>query len=247
VKLLGHVYVATKAFPKKDKELLTLGAILPELVFYIKHPVFKYEQFHEGGLDLYKYLTKNKKEFTDIAIGILAHSEKYGADRFNTIFKLFEIGLEESDIDEIAQALGISEKRAEIRAHNMYGLAIEYYLAKSNPEILKLIKNVKLIDQKEISIILSKYFKTDPKKTLENMNHIWKIYDLRLVNSFSGLATLWKRLAQNFIERNTMDLKKTASVIETIYLKTKSKIPAFLNKVTKETRNNILQAIRTTR
>ncbi|EFK96257.1 hypothetical protein LDC_1715 [sediment metagenome] len=63
MKLLGHVYVAVKAFPQKNHELLAFGAILPETVFYTKNPVLTFEQIHEGGPGLFwRILAQDVKE-----------------------------------------------------------------------------------------------------------------------------------------------------------------------------------------
>jgi len=243
MKLLGHVYVATKAFPEKDEKLLAIGAVLPEIVFYIKNPVFTYEQLHEGGIYLYKCLSQKDKKLADIALGVLTHSKKYGADGFNSLDHIKEIGYKEKDDEKISDALGIPIKFAYQRAHSLYSLAIDYYLYKNYPNLIIQIKELKNFDQRILTNALEKCYQVEKNDIFNNLQQLWNLYDLKLVGTFEGIASLWKRLAQNFVEKETMNIERTAELIEEFYKKAKPNIPKFLEKVVKETRSNVISAI----
>lgn len=248
MKLLGHVYVATKAFPELDQELLAFGALLPETVFYTKEKALTYDQIHEGGLELYKYCTNiNQKyaRFKDLAIGTLTHSVKYGADSFNSLDSLVALGYEESDVPKITEALGLDLKIAKARAHNLYDLALDYYINSTTPDILQLVKNTNSIDFIKISNLLGKCYKVDSNKVHNSISHLWDKYDLTLVESFEGLAQLWKSLASDLKERDPVDIAATAKLLEYFYTKSKVGANEFLEDVVSFTKNSVAKAIQT--
>jgi hypothetical protein len=73
MKLIGHAWVAVNAVPQGNKKLLMLGSILPEIMYYTKDHPFKFEEIHEGGDKVYKYLRDKLPEFADLGLGMLAH------------------------------------------------------------------------------------------------------------------------------------------------------------------------------
>lgn len=92
MKLLGHAWVAVNAHPEGNKGQLVLGSIIPEIVYYTKDHPFKYEEIHEGGDKVFSYVMKHKPEVRDFALGMIAHSNTWGADRFNRKDKLAILG-----------------------------------------------------------------------------------------------------------------------------------------------------------
>lgn len=244
MKLLGHVYIAVEAFPERTEKLLAMGAVLPELVFYVKDKAFTHEELHEGGEILYKYLQSKSPDKIDLAVGILAHSNKYGADGlFNSHRHLRKIGLVKKDIQKTAEALNVSTKRAEIAVHNLYSLSLDYWLNSNKPQLLEIVKGVDLKSLKEIAPLLSDCYKKDISRVEKNLLSMWDIYDLNAVKDFRNLAKLWQKLASNANSPDKVNVEKTAKLLEEFYEKMRPNTQKFLEKAVKETGAKVEKAL----
>jgi len=80
--ILGHAYVAVKALSGK-KSLLITGSLLPETSPFILNNPFTWKEIHESGDKFLKFLDSHYPDKRDLALGIMAHSVKYGADKYN--------------------------------------------------------------------------------------------------------------------------------------------------------------------
>jgi virulence-associated protein VapD len=240
MKILGHVYVAVRSFPHADKNKLVIGALLPELVFYLKDPIFDYNTLHEGGRGLYKFLKSKYPDWTDVAIGILSHGYGYGVDGiFNKPIYLKKLGYKQSDLKEIAYALKIPERRAVGRVHNVYSLVIDRILAVHHPSVLKVIENSKKINLDKLVSILSKYYHLNSEQVYQNVNHIWEDYDFERFNDFTYLAKSWQKMARYLKEPDPVDIQKTSKLLEKFYSKAKPAIPDVLDNVIRTTKKNV--------
>ncbi|MCG2686187.1 hypothetical protein L6258_02355, partial [Candidatus Parcubacteria bacterium] len=105
--ILGHPYVADESVGPLDKWLLT-GSYLPDLVPFVPNSVFKFEEIHEGGERFLQFLDEHAPDKRNLALGMLTHGVKYGADKFS---RDIEEQFEESREDlakKIAAASGVS-------------------------------------------------------------------------------------------------------------------------------------------
>ena len=105
MKLLGHAWVAVNARPEGDRKLLMLGSVLPEIMYYTKDHPFEFEEIHEGGDKVYKYLRSKNPKWADLGLGMLAHSVKSGADKFNFDENLAILGYEKDKVDKLRRKL----------------------------------------------------------------------------------------------------------------------------------------------
>lgn len=243
MKLYGHAYVATQVLPESNQELITLGSLLPEVVFYTTNPALTFEQIHEGGLEIYKFCESDYSDFADLAIGIMTHSVRYGADSYNSIEALRAVGYEEEDIPMISHALGVTLEIAKIGAHNMYDLSLDWFILRNHPEIGSLVRRVKEMDKQPIAQLLAECFEVDQRKVLENLLQLFDKYDLTLTTSFEGLARLWQSLAQDLKERDPVNIEATAFLLNYFYVKAKATAQPFLDEVVLTTRNQLPPAL----
>lgn len=232
MKLVGHVYVATKAFPTRNKPLLALGSLLPEVVFYVDDPALDYDQIHEGGDKLYEFCQEAHPEYRDLAIGTMTHGYKYGVDWFNSVDNLKALGYSaKEDLPLIQKALGVGTDIAQIRAHNLYDLALDYYVRSRYPETLEHVVSASELDFSAVAGILAECYNRDYKRIKKNIEQISEIYDLKLVNSFKGLALLWKNMATNLPEKETMNIEATEALLSFFYDKLSPAAEDFLDVV----------------
>ena len=204
MKLLGHAWVAVNAVPKGNRKLLILGSILPEIMFYTKDHPFEYEEIHEGGDIVYKYLKKKKPEWADLGLGMLAHSVKMGADRFNFDDNLKMLGYEGDKVDDLrkklTQVLGITYETSKTRAHNILELAIELRIIKENPEFVDEFTKA-IADKKtrsEIKNILTDCFDKDKKSASKSVDELLDKVKPDYFENAEGLAKLWAELSRDF-------------------------------------------------
>jgi hypothetical protein len=243
MKLLGHVYIAVTAFPDQNKDLLAFGALLPETVFYTKPQVLTFAQIHEGGLELYNFCKTHAPEFVDLGIGSMTHSVKYGADSYNSLESLIPLGFNDSDIPRIAEAIGVELHIAKARAHNLYDLVLDYFINKKYPHVKQVVENTKQLNIIKISQILADCYKVDGHAVYYSLTNLWKKYDLTLMETFEGLATFWKLLANDLVEKDPVDIDKTAMLLTEFYTRLEPAAEDFLNEVVSTTRAKVSEVI----
>ena len=243
MKLLGHVYVATQSFPEKNQQLLAFGAVIPETVFYTNNPALSFDQIHEGGLEIYNFCIKYYPTFSELGLGIMTHSVKYGADSYNSLESIKPLGFTETDIPRIADALEVDIVTANTRAHNLYDLVLDYYINSKYPAISKIVEQTKTLDKHAIASVLSKSFSVPEDKIYNNLVHLWNKYDLQLMTSFEGLAIFWKSLASDFKEKDPVNVAKTATLLSDFYSKAEDRADSFIESVLNSTRLRVKQAV----
>lgn len=243
MKLLGHVYVATQSFPENNQHLLAFGALTPETVFYTDNPILSFDQVHEGGLEIYKFCMKYNPAFSDLGLGIMTHSVKYGADSYNSLESIKPLGFTDKDIPRIADALGVSTVTANARAHNLYDLVLDYHINSKYPAVSKIVEQTKTLDKHAVASVLSKSFSVPEDKVYNNLLNLWDKYDLNLMTSFEGLAIFWKSLSSNLKEKDPVNIAKTAALLSEFYSKAESSADIFIENVINSTRFRVKQAI----
>ena len=80
--VLGHAHVAVHAVSGK-RNLLIIGALLPESSPFIPDNPFSWPEIHESGKRLLNFLDEHHPDKRDLALGVLSHGVEYGADGFN--------------------------------------------------------------------------------------------------------------------------------------------------------------------
>jgi len=243
MKLLGHAWVAVNAVPKGDRNLLILGSILPEIMYYTSNHPFEYEEIHEGGDIVYNYLKKKKPDWTDLGLGMLTHSVKMGADKFNFDENLTILGYEGEKVDELrrklVEVLGITYETAKIRAHNIMELAVELRIIKKHPEFVDEFNEA--IASKEIRTeikkVLSGCFSKDSKSVSASVDVLLGKAKPGYFKDALGLASLWAELSKQFDP--AFDRRQLAKLLIELQKSYSGKDKEFLKKCINWTKKNI--------
>lgn len=204
MKLLGHAWVAVNAVPEGNNKLLILGSILPEIMYYTKDHPFEFEEIHEGGDRVYQYLKENKPDWADLGLGMLAHSVKAGADKYNFDENLALLGYEGKEVDKLrerlADTLGVSCKTAKTRAHNILELAAELRIIREHPGFVEQFNDA-IADQEtrvEIKKILTNCFDKTEDSVSKSVDEILNKAKPEYFRNARGLADLWAELSKEF-------------------------------------------------
>jgi hypothetical protein len=243
MKLLGHAWVAVNSVSKGNRKLLILGSILPEIMYYTTNHPFEFEEIHEGGDKVYNYLKKKKPEWTDLGLGMLAHSVKMGADRFNFDDNLKILGYEGEKVDELrkklTEVLGITYETSKTRVHNILELATELRIIEENPEFVDEFSEA-IADTKtkeEIKRILADCFGKPEHRVLASVDELFNKAKPNYFKNAEGLASLWAELSQQFDPR--FDTSKLGDLLTQLQKGYSGKDNEFLKKCIAWTKKNI--------
>lgn len=247
MKILGHLYVALRALPNHDPRLLAWGSILPEMMFYIKENPFRYEEIHEGGEKVIIFLAKQKPKWVDLGLGIMAHSQKTGADFFDKEKQLKKLGSPKDgnpDFErELAEALNLKNATdAKTRVHNILGLALDLYIAQNKPWVFTDLKEAfAKVPTREIAEALANCFKKPKIQTEKAVRSLKDKINLEDLTTAEGLAKTWSRFSLVLPERK-INVHKTAIVIRQATQIIHGHEETFLNLAIKRTRQKIRSA-----
>lgn len=249
MKLIGHAWVAVNAVPQGDKKLLMLGSILPEIMYYTKDHPFKFEEIHEGGDEVYKYLIEKSPEFADLGLGMLAHSVKKGADRFNFDENLallgYSGGLVEKLRIKLSSILHVPYETAKNRAHNILELAVELGIIKSNPDFIDEFKEAVLDKEtrEKIKSILSECFSKPSQEVSRVVDELFGKMKPGYFKNPEGLALLWGELSSALPDPKP-DTKQLSELLNELSINFKGRDRVFLEKAIGWTRSNIEGSLR---
>lgn len=211
--ILGHSYIATHAVAG-DTNLLIIGSLLPELSPFVANSPFTWEEIHESGKKLLYFCRKNNPAMADFARGVLSHSVKYGADKFNQEIESYA-GKERNElIREIAAASSLNVDIARSRLHNFLWWGVEIQILQNQPNFVLLVK--KALDEVDINMIsqlLAEVFVKEEKEVAVSLWSLFRdIYRTEDLDSIEGLARTWARQTKGLPEKDSVDVQKTVSV-----------------------------------
>jgi len=238
--ILGHSYIATKCI-LGNRDLLIIGSLLPETAPFIANNPFTYDEIHEGGEKLFEFLSKKYPQMKDLALGMITHSYKSGADGWNKRIEKYAGDKREEILKEIVEASKINFKIAPTRLHNFLWWGVDFLILQNYPkfvnEVGQALTNVKV---EEIARLLSECFKKDNQEVLRIFKILFgEIYQVKDLNSVAGLAHIWARQAAGLPENDRVDVKKATKLIEKTAFLLKKDFSRILNFVIKETKKNI--------
>ena len=243
MKLLGHAWVAVNARPQGNRKLLILGSILPEIMYYTKDHPFEFEEIHEGGDIVYSYLKSKKPEWTDLGLGMLAHSVKAGADKYNFDENLATLGYEGKQVDklrkQLSDVLGVSNETAKTRAHNILELAVELKIIKENPDFVRDFSKAVAdkVARKQIIEILLGCFQKSIESVSRSTNELLDKARPSYFDGAEGLANLWAELSKEFDP--PPDKRRLARLLEELSEGYEDRDKSFLKECIDWTRGNL--------
>jgi len=239
--ILGHAYVATEAV-KGNRELLIIGSLLPESSPFIADNPFSWEEIHESGEKFLKFLDQKYSEKRDLAMGILAHSYKFGADKFSSRIETFIKGDKEELVQKIVDCSGVGlEAARKWRIHNYFWWGADVWIFKNNPGFVKEVKRVlEEMDISEVSRLLAECFDKDFEKVEKTFKKLFEgVYRPKDLNSVAGFAQVWARQAAGLPEKDRVNPQKAAALFEEIYLMLENRWEEIMGEVISEVRKNL--------
>lgn len=238
--ILGHSYVSTHAV-HGDNSLLIIGSLLPESFLFISNNPLTYEEIHEGGERLLKFLLKNYPPKRDLALGMITHSYESGADKWNKKIEKYAANQREELLRKIADASMVNLKTTELRLHNFLWWGVDFLILKKYPQFVKEVnQTLKVVDMEEISWFLSECFGKDKKEVLKTLRTLFeKIYRAKDLTSIRGLARTWSRQAAGLPEKDRVDVRKATKLIEQAAILVEDDFRQILDSVIEDTRKNI--------
>lgn len=243
MKLIGHAWIAVNAVPQGNKRLLILGSILPEIMYYTKDHPFEFEEIHEGGDKVYRYLRDRSPEFADLGFGMLAHSVKAGADKYNSDENLALLGYDGDEVDKlrgkVSDVLGVTYDTAKIRAHNILELAIDLKIVQKHPNFVRdfneAVADINL--REKIVEILSNCFQKPREAVSKSVNELLDKVKPAYFITAEGLADLWAELSKVFDPEP--DRQRLAKLLQELSMGHGDRSEEFLKECINWTRSNL--------
>jgi len=132
--LIGHPYIAGKLFKSLNWYHIA-GSYLPDIVPFVTTTTFSFEEIHEGGEKLYRYLIDEDPTAIGLAQGMLAHGVTYGADKFSRSLENRFAGQRRKIVDLILAATpNLTRQQADqSRFHNFLWWGIDVLIMKNEP------------------------------------------------------------------------------------------------------------------
>jgi len=134
---LSHIFVSTVTTKRKDP-LLVFGSVLPDVSWTSKSEIGR-DQIHYAPRELYEYISKNKPELIDLALGVKLHSNvDKGADYYSDDTETGFAKVEGRKIeDDVARMLNEEKgERTLGTAHSFIEASVDILLNRAKPEIL---------------------------------------------------------------------------------------------------------------
>jgi hypothetical protein len=210
VNIIGHNYIASKVLNRYNS-LIAAGCHLPDLVPFLRESVLTFDEIHESPERVYDYLKQNDDMYIDLALGLMTHSVKFGADKFNKEIDTWLLESNENLKLEIANKIvGASNMKLETalgpRMHNYLWCGYDFYILDKYPTFVNRIGNAYSgINVSEISEIISKTF-DKPQDTIQNNieAHIGLVLKHNVATR-EGYISLWNGFASQLPEKDKID------------------------------------------
>lgn len=220
--ILGHPYVAFKTIGKLTP-LVVAGSLLPDLVPFVPNSVFTFQEIHESPDLFFDFLQRNYPKKKDLALGMMSHSVKLGADKFNQEIEGWLLAGNQETRKELAEKIvdcsGVSAEVAEkFRLHNYLWLGIDVYLLKNKQEfIIDLAKVYPQIDCLEIATLLSEAFQKDTNKVLRMVDYLLLPLTQKQIVTLDDLSSAWRIMMAGLPEKDNVNETKAFLLFEEIY------------------------------
>lgn len=238
---LGHAYVAVHAV-SGNKQLLITGALVSESSPFIPDSPFTWKEIHESGEKLLAFLDQNHPQKRDLALGILTHSLKYGADGFNKEIEKYAGEERGRLVEQIKDCSNLDSKTAETQLHNFLGGGLDCWLLRTEPKLVKEVQKVIVgPDIKGISRLLAEFFDKDLGGAEEVFRQLFQgIYRTEDLATVGGLTRTWARQAEGLPEGNGVDVPKAVEIIKACTDLLKDDWREFLGKIVRRVRKSLL-------
>jgi hypothetical protein len=239
--LIGHNYIAKEVLSRYNP-LIAAGVHLPDLVPFVSTSAFSFDEIHENPDQVYKYLLNGDIKYLDLSLGMMSHSVKYGADKFNGEIDKWLLSSNEELKNEIAEKIvSASSINIEIakgpRMHNYLWCGLDFYLIDKYPEFINEIKkNYNQANIEKISEILSQAYDKDINKVKDNIEKHIKLVNKYNISSKTEFVKFWRDFASELPQKDNIDVDKALSCIQFIEDTFKDKWQGVIDAVVKDIR-----------
>lgn len=214
-----------------------------DLAFFVPKPAFSFEEIHEGGDILLSYLETHGLP-PDLAIGVLTHSVKYGADFFSRkLEEEYENHREEltKKIMKVSPNIG-REIASKARFHNYLWWGVDVQILKHYPEFAKKVRNcLRLVDLEKINKILADCFQKNPADVRKNLSFFYGPLKKNNFQTVGDLVKIWQAAASGLPEKDEVDLKAGVKLFNECALIVEDRWKSILDEVVSSVTTNLCQ------
>lgn len=245
--LLGHTYIAFKVIGKID-EYVAAGAHVNDINPFVPDCVFEYEEIHEGGPQLLKFLDEKYPERRGLALASMTHSYKYGADGFNKeiVKRLLNDNGEFAArlANKISEFSGIQLELAKGgRVHNYLWCGLDLYIMKTFPDVAAdMSKSFQKVGIKETADILAECFSKNENDVERDLcilfDPIKKLGDKCFLTTV-GFTEFWAVFLAGLPEKDKVNVTNTVGLLEEIYEEHSDKWQGILDDVVGKVESNM--------
>jgi len=198
---------------------IAAGCHLPDLVPFLKGSVLTFDEIHENPELVYKYSLTNNSKGLDLALGLMTHSVKFGADKFNKDIDAWLLGdnedLKTKIAEKVCKASNVSMEVARgPRMHNYLWCGLDFFILDKYPDFtFEMNKAYKEVNSSEISKTLSEVFnKPYDLIKIDVDKHIGLVVrdDIKDKDSF---IRFWKDFISDLPDKDDINIEAASEVI----------------------------------
>jgi hypothetical protein len=215
--LIGHPYVAWKIFKPFTWHHI-VGSYLPDLVPFVTTTLFSFDEMHEGGERFFQFLKEKEPEAIGLALGMLAHGVKYGADQYSRKLEEKYDDHRAKLVDEILLATPnlTYDMAYKARFHNFLWWGIDVWIMNNeNDFMLELRRASEEVNIGKVAKLISNCFNKDEGQVAEALSSLEPIFHSPF-KSTEELAQLWRGIARGLPEKDEVDVLRTGKLFEHI-------------------------------
>lgn len=190
-------------------------------------------------------MRQNDPNKIDLALGMLAHGYRHGADGFNRNIAAWLLSenksLQKEIVQDIADCSAVSlEVANKYRLHNYLWCGMDLYLLKKCSDFPVKLARINLSSySKEVSNLLSLGLVLDSNEIQRMVNYFFSIFKPLFFTSEIGLVKIWKNFMAGLPEKDKIDREKTLSLFNKIYLLFEKRWEDILTAVIRNTSLNL--------
>lgn len=219
---LGHPYVAYKVTGRINPYLVA-GSHIPDLVPFVPDSVFSFEEIHESPDKFLKFLDEKYPDKRDLALGMMSHSMKFGADKLSHTVEGWFLEnrqpLRQKMANDIVACSKISFEAANTgRMHNYIWNGVDVYLLRHESDFVRQLKsNYQQVDFAEVATLLAEGFGKDRREVGRMVDGYFSSFNPDDYTSVAGLVRVWRSYLAKLPQGDDVDLEKTQALFEKIY------------------------------
>lgn len=245
--LIGHLYVAYKVLGSLDI-YTACGAQIPDIVPFAPNGAFSFEEIHESPDIVYaKYVNINENG-KNLALGMMSHSVKFGADKFNRVIIEYLIGSNEILLREYTKRVGICSGLFDSqytinRVHNYLWLCADYYIIQEYSDFIRNIEKLFPVSndvRNNVAELLSDAFSKEINLVNANVEFIIGSIVPDTFRNLESYLNYFSSFTKNTGQGDKLDIPETKTFVTELCEKYQDKWDGFLIKIIDEVKMNLV-------